>query len=180
MAGTEPLLRIRDVSLRFGGVVALDGVSFDVARGEICGLIGPNGAGKTTLFNCLSRLYVPDAGEIVFNGQPLLSVPAHRIAALGIARTFQNLALFRTLSVRQNILVGAHTRSRTGFVSDALRLVKGMAGESTLAEWAGKSAEVFKEDFADVPRAQTEQQRHVALGHGPGCECLGETLVDLE
>jgi branched-chain amino acid transport system ATP-binding protein len=122
MAGTDPLLRIRDVSLRFAGIVALDRVSFDVQRGQICGLIGPNGAGKTTLFNCLSRLYAPDSGAVDFQGQPLLAVPAHKIAALGIGRTFQNLALFRTMSVRQNILVGAHARTRTGFVSDALRL----------------------------------------------------------
>jgi branched-chain amino acid transport system ATP-binding protein len=130
---TEPLLCIRDVSLRFGGVVALDRVSFDVARGEICGLIGPNGAGKTTLFNCLSRLYTPEQGDITFNGQPLLAAPAHRIAALGIGRTFQNLALFRTLSVRQNILVGAHSRTRAGFVSDALRLPFVRAEEAALS-----------------------------------------------
>ena len=118
---SDPLLRIREISLRFAGIVALDRVSFEVGRGQICGLIGPNGAGKTTLFNCLSRLYAPDSGAIDFLGQPLLSVPPHRIAALGIGRTFQNLALFRTMSVRQNILVGAHSRTRTGFVSDALR-----------------------------------------------------------
>src|SRR5688572_33244097 len=102
-AQAAALLQVQAVTLRFGGVVALDRVSFDVARGEICGLIGPNGAGKTTLFNCLSRLYTPEQGDITFNGRPLLAVPAYRIAALGIGRTFQNLALFRTLSVRQNI-----------------------------------------------------------------------------
>ena len=119
---SSTLLRIRDVSVRFAGIVALDQVSFDVGRGDICGLIGPNGAGKTTLFNCLSRLYTPGSGEILFRGQPLLATPTHKIAALGIGRTFQNLALFRTMSVRKNILVGAHARTRTGFVSDALRL----------------------------------------------------------
>jgi branched-chain amino acid transport system ATP-binding protein len=118
----SPLLRIRDISVRFAGIVALDRVSFDVGRGQICGLIGPNGAGKTTLFNCLSRLYTPEAGVILFQGHPLLATPPHRIAALGIGRTFQNLALFRSMSVRKNILVGAHARTRTGFVSDALRL----------------------------------------------------------
>ncbi len=118
----EPILRIRDVSLRFGGIVALDRVSFDVGRNEICGLIGPNGAGKTTLFNCLSRLYAPTEGEISFCGVPLLRARSSGIAALGIARTFQNLALFHSLSVRQNILAGAHARRRSGFASDALRL----------------------------------------------------------
>ena len=118
----EPILRIRDVSVRFGGIVALDRVSFDVGAGEICGLIGPNGAGKTTLFNCLSRLYAPTEGEISFCGVPLLRARPSDIAALGIARTFQNLALFHSLSVRQNVLAGAHAQRRSGFISDALRL----------------------------------------------------------
>jgi branched-chain amino acid transport system ATP-binding protein len=118
----EPILRIRDMSVRFGGIVALDHVSFDVRAGEICGLIGPNGAGKTTLFNCISRLYAPTAAEISFCGAPLLRVRPNDIAALGIARTFQNLALFHSLSVRQNVIAGAHAQRRSGFVSDALRL----------------------------------------------------------
>ena len=130
---TECLLRIRDLSLRFGGIVALDRVSFDIEQGQICGLIGPNGAGKTTLFNCLSRLYTPDAGEITFTGTPLLAVPRHRVAALGIGRTFLNLALFRTMSVRRNILVGAHCRTHSGFLSDALRLPRVQAEERDLA-----------------------------------------------
>ena len=120
---TQPaLLRVSRLSVRFGGIVALDGVSFEVRRGEIAGLIGPNGAGKTTLFNCLSRLYDWQQGSIEFNGQPLASVPRHRIAALGIGRTFQNLALFRSMSVRDNAMVGAHCRSRGGFFANALRL----------------------------------------------------------
>jgi branched-chain amino acid transport system ATP-binding protein len=131
---TEDLLRIRDLSLRFGGIVALDSVSFTIGRGEVCGLIGPNGAGKTTLFNCLSRLYTPDSGDIAFMGRPLLDVPRHRIATLGIGRTFQNLALFRTMSVRRNILVGAHCRTHTGFISDALRLPRVQSEERALAE----------------------------------------------
>jgi branched-chain amino acid transport system ATP-binding protein len=130
---SDPLLRIRGLSLRFGGIVALDGVSFDIQRGEICGLIGPNGAGKTTLFNCLSRLYTPDVGEISFMGVPLLPLARHQIAALGIGRTFQNLALFRTMSVRRNILVGAHCRTHSGFLSDALRLPYVKAEERDLA-----------------------------------------------
>jgi branched-chain amino acid transport system ATP-binding protein len=130
---TECLLRIRDLSLRFGGIVALDRVSFDIEQGQICGLIGPNGAGKTSLFNCLSRLYRPDSGDITFAGMPLLAVPRHRVAALGIGRTFQNLALFRTMSVRRNILVGAHCRTHSGFLSDALRLPRVQAEERDLA-----------------------------------------------
>jgi branched-chain amino acid transport system ATP-binding protein len=116
------LLRVSGITVRFGGIVALDDVSFDVRRGEIAGLIGPNGAGKTTLFNCLSRLYDWQQGSIEFDGSDLASVQRYRIAQLGIGRTFQNLALFRTMSVRDNIMVGAHCRSRGGFLANALRL----------------------------------------------------------
>lgn len=119
---SSPLLRIDGVSVRFGGIVALDGVSFDVHRGQICGLIGPNGAGKSTLFNCLSRLYECSAGGIEFDGRPLGRLPRHRMAGLGIGRTFQNLALFRTMSVRDNVLVGCHSRHHAGFLRNALRL----------------------------------------------------------
>jgi branched-chain amino acid transport system ATP-binding protein len=117
-----PLLSIDGLSVRFGGIVALDNVSFRVESGQICGLIGPNGAGKTTLFNVLSRLYHADTGTISFEGKPLLDKPRHAIAPLGIGRTFQNLALFRTMSVRDNIMIGGHCRSRGGFVANALRL----------------------------------------------------------
>jgi len=116
------LLAVAGVSVHFGGIVALDGVSFDVAAGQIAGLIGPNGAGKTTLFNCLSRLYRCNSGEIAFDGQPLLAIPRHRIAAAGIGRTFQNLALFRSMTVQDNVMLGCHCRTRTGFLSNALRL----------------------------------------------------------
>jgi branched-chain amino acid transport system ATP-binding protein len=115
-------LRVQDVRVRFGGIVALDGVSFGVAPGRIVGLIGPNGAGKTTLFNCVSRLYECDSGEIAFNGASLLALPRHRVAGLGIGRTFQNLALFRSMSVLDNVMVGHHSRTRSGFVANALRL----------------------------------------------------------
>ncbi|MSP98471.1 MAG: ABC transporter ATP-binding protein [Betaproteobacteria bacterium] len=120
-ARAASLLGVTDVSVHFGGIIALDGVSFVVAPGQIVGLIGPNGAGKTTLFNCLSRLYPCDTGKIEFDGQPLLEVPRHGIAALGIGRTFQNLALFRTMTVLDNVLLGRHCRTRSGFLANALR-----------------------------------------------------------
>jgi len=118
----DTLLSVRDVSVRFGGIVALDGVSFDVARGGVCGLIGPNGAGKTTLFNCLSRLYQYQSGDILFEGRSITALPTHVVAGLGMGRTFQNLAMFKSLPVRDNIMIGAHSRSSAGFVSSALRL----------------------------------------------------------
>ena len=117
-----PLLSVRGVTLRFGGVIALDEVSFDVMPGQIAGLIGPNGAGKTTLFNCLSRLYQPSKGDILMEGQSILKRPPHRIAEIGIGRTFQNVALFANLSVLDNVRVGAHARTSSDIVSDSLRL----------------------------------------------------------
>lgn len=120
--GPAPLLRISGVEMRFGGVVALGGVSFDVAPGQICGLIGPNGSGKTTLFNCISGIYRYPEGDIQFEGKSLRGLPRHRMADIGLGRTFQNVALFRPLSVRDNILVGAHHLGRSGFIANALRL----------------------------------------------------------
>ncbi len=120
--GSTPLLAVQDVSVVFGGIVALNGVSFNMQRGQILGLIGPNGAGKTTLFNCLSRLYQPSKGEITMEGESILTRPAHRIAEIGIGRTFQNVALFANLSVRDNIRVGAHSRTDGNVVSDSLKL----------------------------------------------------------
>jgi branched-chain amino acid transport system ATP-binding protein len=117
----SPILSVRDVSVAFGGIVALDNVTFDVEDNQICGLIGPNGAGKTTLFNCLSRLYTPSSGTITFDGHAILSMPANKIATIGIGRTFQNLALFNSMTVHENALTGAHGLMRSGFISDALR-----------------------------------------------------------
>jgi branched-chain amino acid transport system ATP-binding protein len=117
-----PILSVQDVSVRFGGIIALDHVSFDIEPRQIVGLIGPNGAGKTTLFNCVSRLYVPSGGAIAFDGTPLLPVAPHRISGLGIGRTFQNLALFPTQTVLQNVMIGAHSRTRSDFLSNALKL----------------------------------------------------------
>jgi branched-chain amino acid transport system ATP-binding protein len=104
------LLELEHVTRRFGGVVALDDVSFSVEQGEIAGLIGPNGAGKTTAFNVITRLYKPDDGEVTFDGESLLETPPHGVVRRGIARTFQNVELFPSMTVRDNVLVGAHSR----------------------------------------------------------------------
>src|SRR5258705_1772206 len=115
------LLEVSDVTVRFGGILALDKVSFGVETGQIVGLIGPNGAGKTTLFNCLSRLYECDDGSISFDCQQLLGMPRHRIPSLGVGRTFQNVALFPTMSVLYNVMVGRHCRMAAGFFSYTFR-----------------------------------------------------------
>jgi branched-chain amino acid transport system ATP-binding protein len=116
------LLEVADVTMRFGGIVALDGVTFSVAPGRITGLIGPNGAGKTTLFNCLSRLYRPARGDIRLNGRSLNDCAPADIAGLGIGRTFQSPTLFDSLSVLDNVKIGAHARGRHGPLTDAFTL----------------------------------------------------------
>ena len=135
-ASDSNILEVRDVAVHFGGIVALDGVSFSMKRGAVQGLIGPNGAGKTTLFNCFSRLYVPNAGDILFEGKSILDTAPHRIADLGIGRTFQNLALFRTMSVLDNVMVGGHSQSSSDFFSNALRLPWVRSEEARLRETA--------------------------------------------
>jgi len=130
------LLDVRNVAVRFGGIVALDGVSFTIEPGQILGLIGPNGAGKTTLFNCVSRLYTPNSGDILFEGRSMLGRRPHRIAEIGIGRTFQNLALFGPQSVLDNVRIGGHARSRSDFASDALRLPWVRRQEAMLTETA--------------------------------------------
>jgi len=124
------LLEVGDVVMRFGGITAVGGVSFSVGERSICGLIGPNGAGKTTLFNCISGIYRPSGGRIAFDGQEITGAPRHRMAGMGIGRTFQNLALFRSLPVRDNVLAGAHSRGGTGFVAAALRLASARREEA--------------------------------------------------
>jgi branched-chain amino acid transport system ATP-binding protein len=106
----------------FGGIVALDGLSFEIAEGEILGLIGPNGAGKTTMFNVVSRIYDPTRGRLRFDGEDLLAVSAHSVAGFGISRTFQNLALFPTMSLLQNTMTGAHHLGKVGFVRAMTRV----------------------------------------------------------
>jgi branched-chain amino acid transport system ATP-binding protein len=120
-------LDVTDISVRFGGITALDRASFSIERGEICGLIGPNGAGKTTLFNVISRIYDPTSGSITFEGNDVLRTRPHQISRLGIFRTFQNLALWPGMTVLENVMVGAHSGMKANFVTSPLRL--GTRGE---------------------------------------------------
>ena len=126
------LLSVREITLRFGGIVALDRVSFDVQAGQVSGLIGPNGAGKTTAFNVITRLYTPDEGDLELDGTSLLRTPAHGVVGRGIARTFQNINLFRSMSVLENVLVGSHVLGRGVRESDALATLDyvGLAGRA--------------------------------------------------
>ena len=118
----QPLLSVRDLSVRFGGVLAVNNVGFDVMPGEVFTLIGPNGAGKTTVFNLISCIYTATTGAITFDGHPLDAVAPHQVAAMGIARTFQNIELFEHATVLQNLLIGRHIRRRTNVWSEMLFL----------------------------------------------------------
>jgi branched-chain amino acid transport system ATP-binding protein len=116
----EPLLEVRNVVLRFGGVTALNGVSFEVHPGELFAIIGPNGAGKTSIFNCLNAVYRPQEGELLFEGRDLRSVRPVKTARLGIARTFQNLGLFANLNLIDNLMLGRHHLMKAGFLAGAV------------------------------------------------------------
>lgn len=173
MAVTPPILRVCGVTVRFGGIVALDAVDFDVPAASVFGMIGPNGAGKTTMFNCISRLYAYQSGDIIFEGASITATPTHRIAGLGLGRTFQNLAMFKTMSVRQNVMVGGHTRSRAGFLASALRLAGVAAEEHRLRERANDVLDflelgtVADRPVGDLPFAT---QKRVELARALACE----------
>jgi branched-chain amino acid transport system ATP-binding protein len=121
-SGTTPLFRIDNICLQFGGLKAVDSVSFEVQKGEIFTIIGPNGAGKTSIFNLISRLYEPTSGKLWFEGRDITEVPPHKIAAMGIARTFQNIELFDNATLLQNLLVGRHCHSKTQLWQEILFL----------------------------------------------------------
>lgn len=130
------LLDVADITVKFGGITALDQLSFKVDEGEICALIGPNGAGKTTLFNVVSRIYDPSEGTVTFDGGDLLSLAPHQISQNGVYRTFQNLALWPGMTVLENVMVGDHTRTKANFVTAALRLGTRTEEQSTrLRAW---------------------------------------------
>ena len=124
------LLDVRELSVRFGGVVALDRVSFTVDAGEVVALIGPNGAGKTTLFNVITRVYRPSSGSVAVDGEPVSRIPPHHVIRHGLARTFQNVALFRSMTVLENIVVGDHIRTRSGWLESTVPMPSAVKAES--------------------------------------------------
>jgi branched-chain amino acid transport system ATP-binding protein len=130
------LLQAQGLGKRFGGLVALNEISFTIQRGEIFGLIGPNGAGKTTLFNCLTGLYTPSAGEVQLDGSHLRGLKPHAVTRLGLARTFQNIRLFANMTALDNVLVGCHTRTHAGLFGAILRNRATRAEEATMRERA--------------------------------------------
>jgi len=147
-------LSVHSLTKKFGGIVALEDVSFDVHEGEILGLIGPNGAGKTTVFNCISRFYDPDSGSISFNGVDLLRLPPHNVVRAGIARTFQNVLLFKGMTVLENVMVGQHSKLGGNFLSQLLPLSRAQREERELRrspmeilDWLGLA------DLRDLPAA---------------------------
>src|SRR5215475_5105428 len=122
MAKSHSLLEIKNLTIKFGGLIAIHDLDLVINTGEIVGLIGPNGAGKTTVFNCISRFYNPDSGKIIFQGRDITRVPSHRIISFGIARTFQNVELCRSMTTLENLLVGQHIIIRSNVLRDGLRL----------------------------------------------------------
>jgi branched-chain amino acid transport system ATP-binding protein len=150
-----PLLRVDDVGLRFGGIQALAEVSFSVARGMVCGIIGPNGAGKTTLFNCLSRLYEPHQGSITFDDKNLLRMRPCEVAGLGIARTFQNVALFDRQSVRKNVESGCFLQFGGRHFSALLRNRQGRADRRQVDDCVDELLGFARlRELADTPVSQ--------------------------
>ncbi len=147
-----PLLSVCELSLRFGGVSALDAVTFDITEGHIVGLIGPNGAGKTSVFNCVTRLYTPNAGTIRLRNRDLLALRPHQVIRFGVARTFQNVALFSRMSVLENVLVGDHARIADSPLASALRLPAGRRAEREAVDRAREALDlVGLADAAALP-----------------------------
>jgi branched-chain amino acid transport system ATP-binding protein len=148
------LLEIRGLTIRFGGVVALADVSFSHEPCQILGLIGPNGSGKTTVFNCVTRVYQPDEGSITFDGTNLLRLRPHEVVAAGVARTFQNLELFETMSVLENVLIGQHAKMRTNLVDSIFGLPRLRREEAEARRRAEAMLEFLGlQEYRNVPAA---------------------------
>jgi branched-chain amino acid transport system ATP-binding protein len=155
----DAVLSVQDITLRFGGLTALDSVSFEIAEGEILGLIGPNGAGKTTCFNVMTGVYTPTSGQVLFRGRSLQGLKRFQITKLGIARTFQNIRLFSTMTALENVLVGADARHRTGVLSALFRLPRHRREE---AEGHDEAMELLR--FMGLHRKADELAANLSYG----------------
>jgi len=138
-----PCLSLRDLGIRFGGLKAVDGLNLEIAAGELIGLIGPNGAGKTTVFNMITGVFPPTSGQVLFSGRSLAGFKTHQISRLGIARTFQNIRLFESMTVAENVRTALQGRTRNGLLAAALRLPNFMAEEDDLAVAVNRLLEIF-------------------------------------
>ncbi|MBF0203299.1 MAG: ABC transporter ATP-binding protein [Desulfamplus sp.] len=173
------ILKVSSLSKMFGGVKAQDNISFSIEKGIVCGLIGPNGAGKTTLFNMITGIYPPDGGEIHFLGKPIKNMPVHKLVKAGIARTFQHVELFASMTLLENVLVGMHVRTKSGFWGAITRMPwvqreEKMAKESAenileftgLTEYARRPAgelPVGRQKMAEIARALASQPELLLL-----------------
>ena len=178
---TDALLQVRDLTVRFGGLVALDSVSFEIARGEILGLIGPNGAGKTTCFNAITGVYRPSSGSVTFDGAPLGRVKRHEITRRGIARTFQNIRLWGEMTALENVMVGADSQHRTSVPGALIRSARHRREERQALEHACELLE-----FVGIARRAQDKAKNLsygdqrrleiarALATGPKLLCLDE------
>jgi branched-chain amino acid transport system ATP-binding protein len=153
------LLQATRLTKRFGGVQALTEVTFSIGRGEIFGLIGPNGAGKTSLFNVLTGIYAPDGGAVVFDGEDITGLQAHRVAVAGIARTFQNIRLFANLSALENVMIGRHVRTRAGVFGAVLRTPATKAEERAIEKRAHELL-----DYVGIADRGNELAKHLSYG----------------
>ena len=162
------LLSVEHVTRRFGGIVALDDVSIEAGAGEIVGLIGPNGAGKTTLFNVITRLYKPQSGDLLFDGRSLLRTPPYRVVHHGIARTFQNIQLFSTMTVAENVLVGTHSRNFLRGGHSTVREILDYVGLGHLAESQASELPYGLQKRVEVARALAARPRLLLLDEPAG------------
>ncbi|HYO33273.1 MAG TPA: ABC transporter ATP-binding protein [Nocardioidaceae bacterium] len=177
----DAVLEVDAVTLQFGGLTALDDVSFSIGEGEILGLIGPNGAGKTTCFNVTTGVYTPTKGEVRFRGKSLTGLQRHKITQLGIARTFQNIRLFQSMTALENVLVGADARHKTGVLSALFRLPRHRREET---EGHDRAMEILR--FMGIDKQANELAANLSYGHqrrleiaramgtGPTLLCLDE------
>jgi len=163
-----PLLTVEHVTRTFGGILALDDVSLDADPGEIVGLIGPNGAGKTTLFNVITRLYKPESGDLTFDGKSLLRTPTYRVVHRGIARTFQNVELFSTMTVAENVMVGTHSRHLMRGGGKRARETLEYVGLSQLAESQADELPYGLQKRVEIARALASRPRLLLLDEPAG------------